>query len=191
MHIEQHSRIAVVGAGLMGCGIAQVFLAAGHPVSLYDPYVNVVSKAPATIRDNLRSVGGATACLERLSICSVLRDAVDGAAIVFEAAPERLEVKRGIFAELDAVAGEHVILASNTSVIPISEIAADLPEARRRHADMGGARVRMSALTPAWGGRARQRTAIAHRQRAPCTATSHHDKLVISLLKPQNRILPL
>lgn len=133
MHIEKHSRIAVVGAGLMGCGIAQVFLAAGHPVSLYDPYVNVVSKAPATIRDNLRSVGGATACLERLSICSVLRDAVDGAAIVFEAAPERLEVKRGIFAELDAVAGEHVILASNTSVIPISVIAADLPEARRRH----------------------------------------------------------
>ncbi len=56
MHIEKHARVAVVGAGLMGCGIAQVFLAAGHPVSLYDPYVNVVSRAPATIRDNLRSV---------------------------------------------------------------------------------------------------------------------------------------
>ncbi|MES2260366.1 MAG: 3-hydroxyacyl-CoA dehydrogenase family protein [Pseudomonadota bacterium] len=132
MHIEQHARIAVVGAGLMGCGIAQVFLAAGHPVSLYDPYVNVLSQAPATIRDNLRSVGRDGACLELLTLCSVLRDAVDKAAIVFEAAPERLELKRGIFAELDAVAGKHVILASNTSVIPISGIAANLDEARRR-----------------------------------------------------------
>lgn len=133
MHIEKNSRVAVAGAGLMGCGIAQVFLAAGHPVSLYDPYVDVLSRAPATIRDNLRGVGGDAACVERLTICSVPRDALDRAAIVFEAAPERLQLKRALFAELDAAAGEHVIFASNTSVIPISEIAAELPAARRRH----------------------------------------------------------
>jgi 3-hydroxybutyryl-CoA dehydrogenase len=133
MTIEPHAPIAVVGSGLMGCGIAQVFLAAGHPVALYDPNLATLGQAPARIRDNLDSVHADSACLAHLTTCSTLARAVEGAAIVFEAAPEHLDIKQALFAELDAVAAEGVVFASNTSVIPISEIAALLPAARRTH----------------------------------------------------------
>jgi 3-hydroxybutyryl-CoA dehydrogenase len=133
MTIEPNAPVAVVGAGLMGCGIAQVFLAAGHRVSLFDPHSSALEQAPARIRENLDSVGGDLACLARLAICSTLAAAIDGAAIVFEAAPERLDVKRALFSDLDAIAAGNVIFASNTSVIPISEIAGLLPASRRTH----------------------------------------------------------
>lgn len=131
MRIEKHAPVAVLGAGLMGCGIAQVFLAAGHPVTLFDPSEAALAQAPARIRENLASVYEGGACLENLSTSSSLATAAAHAAIVFEAAPERLELKQGLFTQLDAVAPADAIFASNTSVIPISQIAAPLPPARR------------------------------------------------------------
>jgi len=131
MSSSDQDHIAVVGAGLMGCGIAQVFLAAGHSVSLHDPYPEALAKAPSSIRANLRSVGGDQACLERLTLCGHIGDAVAQAAFVFEAGPEKLELKQRIFADLHAAAPATAILASNTSVIPITDIAAKLPPERQ------------------------------------------------------------
>lgn len=133
MSSSDQDHIAVVGAGLMGCGIAQVFLAAGHSVSLYDPYPEALAKAAPNIRANLQSIGGSQACLARLTLCEHVGDAVGQAAFVFEAGPEKLELKQRIFAQLDAAAPAAAVLASNTSVIPITDIASKLPPGRQAH----------------------------------------------------------
>lgn len=129
------NQVTIVGAGLMGHGIAQVFSSHGHRVRLYDPNAEVLASAPGRIVANLQDLGTdpATAqqMAERVSLCDTLEAAVDGSDFVFEAAPERLELKRSIFADLVTVTAEHVVLASNTSVIPISDIANDLQSAAR------------------------------------------------------------
>jgi 3-hydroxybutyryl-CoA dehydrogenase len=129
--IDATAPVAVLGAGLMGCGIAQVFLAAGHPVRLYEPCGTVLGNAAARIADNLASVGGDTTCVGRLTLCAGLAEVATGSVIAFEAVPERLDIKRALFADLDKVAGGEMIFASNTSVIPITDIAALLPASRR------------------------------------------------------------
>jgi len=109
--------IAIIGGGLMGTGIAQVFTAAGHDVSLFDPDPDV----RASLSTQLPSV----------AIVDTLDSAVINAAYVTEAAPERLDLKRSIFAELVERAPRSTILASNTSVIPIGRIAEGLDTADR------------------------------------------------------------
>ena len=122
-------RIAIIGAGLMGHGIAQVFLAAGHPVALHDPDPGALASAPERIAANLRDLGRDAQPVERLALCDTLEEAVDGAAFVTEAAPERLELKRAIFGQLARLAAEDVVLATNTSVIPVGAIADGLEQA--------------------------------------------------------------
>jgi 3-hydroxybutyryl-CoA dehydrogenase len=120
-------RVAVIGAGLMGAGIAQVFLAAGVPVAVYDPVPAALDALPGRISAGLDLLGlpnGSAAGLLRRG--TSLPDAVTQADLVIEAAPEQLEVKRRIFAELDDAAPAGTVLASNTSAIPIREIARDL-----------------------------------------------------------------
>jgi 3-hydroxybutyryl-CoA dehydrogenase len=120
-------RVAVIGAGLMGAGIAQVFLAAGVPVAVYDPVPAALDALPGRISAGLDLLGlpnGSSAGLLRPA--TSLPDAVTQADLVIEAAPEQLEVKRRIFAELDDAAPAGTVLASNTSAIPIREIARDL-----------------------------------------------------------------
>ncbi len=124
-------RIAVIGAGLMGHGLAQVFAQAGHPVSLHDPDPDVLESAPARIAANLERLGRDPAAAERVSLHAELSEGVADVEFVFEAAPEKLELKQRIFAALDELTPAHVVLATNTSVIPVAQIAAGVRSAER------------------------------------------------------------
>ena len=120
-------RVAVVGAGLMGHGIAQVFAEAGAPVAAWDPNPEVRASVPDRVRANLRSLGrpraAADRVIEQLTVHDTLESAVDGATVVIEAAPEDLATKMGLFARLDALTGTDTMLATNTSVMPVGRIA--------------------------------------------------------------------
>lgn len=125
------AKVAIIGGGLMGAGIAQVFAVAGHAVTLFEPNDEVRGSVRQRIADNLRLVGGDPAAAEQVAVVSELGDAVAAADYVTEAAPEKLPLKQAIFAELVERAPRQAILASNTSVIPIGRIAGDLPSAER------------------------------------------------------------
>ncbi len=129
--------IAVIGGGLMGHGIAQVFARAGHPVRVYDPSERVLETLNARIGRNLADLGHAVDAAQRVTGHATIAAAVTGAAAVFEAGPENLELKQQIFADIEAAAPEEAILASNTSVIPITQI-------------MSGLRLRGRALGTHW-----------------------------------------
>ncbi|HGY2300963.1 TPA: 3-hydroxyacyl-CoA dehydrogenase family protein [Pseudomonas putida] len=124
----------VIGAGLMGHGIAQVFAQAGHKVSLYDPDAATLDLAPQRVAHNLDQMGIASApILANIGLFTDLREAVSNADIVIEAVPERLELKQKLFADIAGFAPPHTVLASNTSVIPITAIGEMLgSEARAR-----------------------------------------------------------
>ncbi len=132
------TKIAVVGAGLMGAGIAQVAAVAGHPVVLRDLTDEALARGRSGIEKSLaRFVGKGSleqaAADEALGLIetSTDLDAVADAGIVVEAAFEALEVKQAIFRDLDRRCGEGTVLATNTSAIPITQIAAvtERPEA--------------------------------------------------------------
>ncbi len=128
------SRIAVVGAGLMGHGLAQVFAEAGANTSIHDPVADVLSAVPARVRANLQQLNRDPAAAERIRLCPDLADAVKEADVVIEAAPEDLELKRRLFERLDELASGEAILATNTSVIPVTQIA---ERTRRRDRVLG------------------------------------------------------
>jgi 3-hydroxybutyryl-CoA dehydrogenase len=123
--------VAVLGAGTMGHGIAQVCAAAGCDVRLFDINDEAVDRGMERIRGNLEkgiARGKVTeeerdGVLGRLSTTTVIADAVTGADLVIEAAPESMELKESIFREVDAAAPDHAILASNTSSLSIDQIA--------------------------------------------------------------------
>lgn len=123
--------IAVIGAGLMGHGLAQVFGSAGHPVRVYDAQPAALASLHQRIAANLESLGRPDDFRHLVSAHAEMADAVAGAGVVIEAAPEKLALKQQIFARLVELAAPEALLASNTSVIPISEIAAGLPTAGR------------------------------------------------------------
>lgn len=124
-------RFAVIGAGQMGNGIAHVCAMQGFPVTLIDVSADALTKALATIGGNLdRQVKKGTvdeaakaATLGRITTATSL-EAVKGATVIVEAATERKELKFQIFRELDRLADAGAILATNTSSISITEIAA-------------------------------------------------------------------
>lgn len=124
-------RIAVIGAGLMGHGIAQVWARAGHAVTVYDPQPEALASVPARVRANLEDLGQDVAAVERIALHADLATAVAGADWVFEAAPERLELKQAIFARLEEAAPAGAVLATNTSVMPVGEISARVASAHR------------------------------------------------------------
>jgi 3-hydroxybutyryl-CoA dehydrogenase len=125
------SRAAVVGAGTMGNGIAHVFAQHGWDVALIDTAPAALQKATATIQANLdrqvkKGLLAAEAPAEilgRVKTATAL-DAAGDAAIVIEAATENPALKFGIFEQLDRIAAPDAILATNTSSISITEIAA-------------------------------------------------------------------
>jgi 3-hydroxybutyryl-CoA dehydrogenase len=123
--------IAVVGAGLMGAGIALVFAAAGHRVALFDAMAEARATALPRIRDNLKAIGLDPAVAAAVVLHSHLAAAVADADFVIEAAPEDLALKRGLFAEIENAAKPAAVLASNTSVIPITSIMAGLRDKAR------------------------------------------------------------
>jgi 3-hydroxybutyryl-CoA dehydrogenase len=129
-------RVGIVGAGTMGAGIAQVALEAGDVVALYDVVPGAVEQARGRIVDGLKrratkldlDDGGADAWvaarIERLEPVDSLEAVADRANLVIEAAVEDLALKRVVFATLDACAPDDAILATNTSALPVAEIAA-------------------------------------------------------------------
>ncbi len=118
--------IAIIGGGLMGAGIAQIFAAAGHQVKVFEPNAEVRAGVLDRVRDVLKLVSGDPATVDRITVVDNMAEAVADAFYVTEAAPERLDLKRAIFAQLETLAPRTAILASNTSVIPITRIAEGL-----------------------------------------------------------------
>jgi len=126
-------KIAIVGAGLIGCAWASVFARAGYPVVLHDADAKALAAAPGNIEANLRAlheIGLITetpqAIMPRVSTSASLEEAVRGASLVQENVRETVEAKQAIFAQLDALAPADAILASSTSGIPASSFTADL-----------------------------------------------------------------
>jgi 3-hydroxybutyryl-CoA dehydrogenase len=123
--------VAVLGAGTMGHGIAQVCAAAGCDVRLYDIDDDAVQAGAARVRANFDegiARGKVTesdrdGALGRISTGTVIAEAVGRADLVVEAAPESIELKAKIFAEVGGAAPSHAILASNTSSLSIGVIA--------------------------------------------------------------------
>src|SRR5262245_42212850 len=125
--------VAVVGAGTMGAGIAQVALEGGWRVALHDPLPGATDRALDRIRQGLRrraekrGIGDparfAADLLLAMEVCRDLAAAADGAHLVIEAVVEDPDVKQALFRELDDAAAPDAILATNTSALSITRIA--------------------------------------------------------------------
>ena len=124
--------IAVVGAGQIGHGIAQIFAARGHEIVLFDPDENVLEKAIEKIRSNLIVLSEHGRCLreeiertvERIRPVDSLKEAVASARFVVESVSEKLAVKQDLFHAMEAFCSPITILATNTSAMSVTEIAA-------------------------------------------------------------------
>ncbi len=131
----QGQQIAVIGAGLMGHGIALTHARAGHDVRITDPSEEMLSSVPDRIAESLKALGAdegdIAETLMRVTLSGGTADAVEGAAFVFEAAPEKLPLKQAILADIEAHAPDDAVLASNTSVIPITKIMQGLKHRER------------------------------------------------------------
>jgi 3-hydroxybutyryl-CoA dehydrogenase len=125
------ARVAVIGAGLMGHGIAQVFALAGHEVTIYDPVMAALDSVKSRILANLTDLGDDQTAVERVQPCHDLGDAVGEADYVVEAVLEDLPLKQKLFAEIEPKVRPETILASNTSVIPITKIMQGLQDRSR------------------------------------------------------------
>ncbi len=124
-------KVMVIGAGQMGSGIAQVCAQAGYEVKLNDMKQEFFERGCGVITKNLtrdvekgrKTEDEKAAILARITMSLDLQDASD-VDIIIEAAVENMEVKQSIFLQLDKIAPAHAILATNTSSLPITEIAA-------------------------------------------------------------------
>jgi len=129
--------VAVIGSGLIGRSWATVFAAAGCEVALYDAVPSAAETAHALVVQSFDEllghglVGDAAGAATRVRVAANLADALAGAAYVQENAPERLEIKRTVFAELDRLAERDAILASSTSTIVASAFTQTLPGRHR------------------------------------------------------------
>ena len=136
---EASDKVAVIGAGTMGNGIAQVCAAAGYAVAVSDvsaPSIERARKAVAASLERVVAKGKLTAeardaALGRITWGATLADAAAGAAVVVEAVPERVELKLETFRALDAAAPKDALLGSNTSSLSITEIAGVLADPAR------------------------------------------------------------
>jgi len=132
-------KIAVLGAGTMGHGIAEVFAIAGYTVNLYDTSEKMLEMAGDIMRQEMTFMADnelithetvATA-LQNISFYHDLKEAVSDADYVIEATPEIMELKQNLFKQLDELCKPACILASNTSSLPLNEMMAKVSEARK------------------------------------------------------------
>ncbi|MEX2380441.1 MAG: 3-hydroxyacyl-CoA dehydrogenase NAD-binding domain-containing protein, partial [Vicingaceae bacterium] len=125
------NKVAVIGAGTMGNGIAHTFAQFGHEVSLIDLSEDSLQKAIQTIGKNLDrqvskeriSEADKNKTLNKINTFTKIEEGVKGVDLVVEAATENMEIKLNIFRELDKICDSNAILASNTSSISITKIA--------------------------------------------------------------------
>lgn len=124
-------RIGVIGGGLMGHGIVYLFAVAGHDVGVFEPVDDIRESIPARLRSILDLLGDDPMCLQRISIHDELAGAVTGADFVIEAVPEKLDLKRRVFATIEPLVGPDTILASNSSALRSTDIGRDLARRER------------------------------------------------------------
>ena len=125
-------KVAVIGAGTMGNGIAHTFAQCGFEVSLIDISQDSLDKGLQTIGKNLDrmvkkekiSEADKISTLSNISTFTVMQEGISGVDLVVEAATENMDIKLKIFTQLDEICDDHVVLASNTSSISITKIGA-------------------------------------------------------------------
>jgi 3-hydroxybutyryl-CoA dehydrogenase len=125
-------KIGVLGAGIMGSGIAQVASQCGYQVVIRDTDIKYVDRGLKVIRDSLHrkkergklSAEDVNKVLDRLTGTVSLQEVAQESHLIIEAVPENLELKRQLFAELDRICPQNTILATNTSSLSITAIAA-------------------------------------------------------------------
>jgi enoyl-CoA hydratase/3-hydroxyacyl-CoA dehydrogenase len=128
---ERVDAVTVVGGGTMGHGIAQTFATAGYDVTIVDVDEDVLETALEKIEGSLAKLGeDPDAVMERIGTTTSDEEAYGDADLVVEAVPEDIDLKQGVFGTIDDLAPEGAILATNTSTLPITEIASatDRPE---------------------------------------------------------------
>jgi L-gulonate 3-dehydrogenase len=123
--------IAIIGAGLIGRAWAYVFARGGLAVRTWDPDAATRDRLPAEMAAMVGETGGDPAIAGRVRVAATLEEALDGAALAQENGPERLDLKRALFARLDAIAAPATILASSSSALLASAFSGGLPGARR------------------------------------------------------------
>lgn len=135
--LDQIATVGIVGAGTMGQGIAQIAAMAGYQTQLYDLDPKVLDKALSTIEKNLSkgiekgkvTENQKSQCLSNISLTTDINHLV--CDFIIEAIVEKLDIKQKVFADLESINKEDTILASNTSSIPITQIAAKLKSPER------------------------------------------------------------
>jgi len=136
---DRIARVAVLGAGTMGHGIAHVAAAAGCEVELYDAFAGAADAGLAKIRGNLDQgvqlgkleASARDATLTRIRVAADIHHACAHADVVIEAVPERIELKQELFAAVDRAAPAHALYATNTSSLPVATIARSVADPTR------------------------------------------------------------
>jgi 3-hydroxybutyryl-CoA dehydrogenase len=136
----QVTRVAVIGAGIMGAGIAQLAATAGYEVAIFDADQEQLVRARLQTEASLAKLESkgivnndvSLAALQRLHPCRSVGEAAEGSDLVIEAVVERLAVKQAIFAAVAAVAAPHALLATNTSQLSVTAIGSAVPAAGDR-----------------------------------------------------------
>ena len=131
MELIKIKNISVIGAGMMGHGIAQIFATQNYNVTLLDVRQDLLSKAIENIRSNLEIMaqGGIgdrreiEPTIQRIKTTLDLKEAASEAQFIIEAVPENLTLKQKIFQDLDSLCPSETILATNTSVMSVTKIA--------------------------------------------------------------------
>ncbi|WP_242492798.1 3-hydroxyacyl-CoA dehydrogenase family protein, partial [Halogeometricum borinquense] len=131
MELDDINTITVLGAGNMGHGIAEVAALAGYQVNLRDINEEFVQNGYDQIEWSLGKLAEkdqlsdeeANAALERVATYVDLAESVSDADVVIEAVPEKMDIKKDVYTELEAAAPDHTIFATNTSSLSISELA--------------------------------------------------------------------
>ena len=117
-------RISVIGAGLMGHGIAYIFARAGHRVRVYDPSLDALNSLPDRLQAIANLLGEDREASAGVEALSDMKAALAEASFVFEAASENIELKQDLFAQFETLTKPTCVLASNTSSIPLKDIGA-------------------------------------------------------------------
>ncbi|ACB33466.1 3-hydroxybutyryl-CoA dehydrogenase [Leptothrix cholodnii SP-6] len=138
MNVTQPCTVLVIGAGIMGAGIAQIAAQAGHPVRLFDAREGAASEAKAKLSASLAALvakgklqaDAVAAALDRIEPIAELTQAAD-AGLVVEAIVEKLDAKQALLRQVEALVGARCILASNTSSISITAMARGLQRPER------------------------------------------------------------
>lgn len=118
----ERTKVGVIGGGRMGAAIAQIFAGAGHDVLLVEPGETVRASIPQRLADIAAARGQDASVAARVRVLAEITGELAACTFITEAAPEKLELKQEIFARLDAVCAPGTILATNTSVIPVTAI---------------------------------------------------------------------